>query len=179
MTGWVALLRGINVGRAKRISMADLRTILVSLDLDAVRTVQVSGNVVFRARWGDEQMLGKKIAARIKAETGFDTVALVRSGDDLARVIDANPFPRRGVDPKQLHVVFLSAQPRKELIAGVDRADVAPDEFEVGERVIYVRLPAGVMASNMPDWEKALGLSATMRTWGTVLRLSAAVGDAG
>ena len=43
----IALLRGINVGRAKRIAMADLRTLFEELGFTAVCTVLNSGNVVF------------------------------------------------------------------------------------------------------------------------------------
>jgi uncharacterized protein (DUF1697 family) len=47
MTECVALLRGINVGRAKRVAMADLRDLVAGLGHANVRTVLNSGNVVF------------------------------------------------------------------------------------------------------------------------------------
>ena len=43
----IALLRGINVGRAKRIAMADLRVVVAELGHTNVRTLLNSGNVVF------------------------------------------------------------------------------------------------------------------------------------
>ena len=43
----VALIRGINVGTAKRIAMADLRAMVEGLGYTNVRTVLNSGNVVF------------------------------------------------------------------------------------------------------------------------------------
>ncbi len=43
----VALLRGINVGRANRVAMADLRTVLESLVYRNVTTLLNSGNAVF------------------------------------------------------------------------------------------------------------------------------------
>ena len=46
---YVAFLRGINVGRAKRIAMADLRVLLEGLGYTGVRSVLNSGNVVFEA----------------------------------------------------------------------------------------------------------------------------------
>jgi uncharacterized protein (DUF1697 family) len=116
--------------------------------------------------------MGERITKAIKAELGLDVTVIVRSAAELAVVVKENPFAARDVDPKQLHVVFLSAHPSAASIAVVDRAELAPDEFEVGNRVIYARLPGGVIASKMPDWEKVLGVSATMRTWGTVLRLA-------
>ena len=53
----VALLRGINVGRAKRISMGDLRALFTGLGYGDVRTLLNSGNVVFtvaRKNAGDQ-----------------------------------------------------------------------------------------------------------------------------
>jgi uncharacterized protein (DUF1697 family) len=46
-TTWVALVRGINVGRAKRIAMPDLRATLASLGYADVRTHGQSGNAIF------------------------------------------------------------------------------------------------------------------------------------
>jgi uncharacterized protein (DUF1697 family) len=43
----VALIRGINVGRAKRVAMADLRALVESLGCSDVRTLLNSGNIVF------------------------------------------------------------------------------------------------------------------------------------
>lgn len=85
--------------------------------------------------------------------------------------MDANPFPSRGVDPKELHVSFLSAKPPAKKIAALDPGHYAPGEFEFGERVIYVRLPNGVMGSRLPDWEKVLGVTVTTRNWNTATRL--------
>ena len=47
MTRFVALFRGINVGKAKRIAMADLRALLESMGYTNVRTLLNSGNAVF------------------------------------------------------------------------------------------------------------------------------------
>ena len=44
----VSFLRGINVGGHKKIKMADLRQLYVSLALDDVQSILQSGNVVFR-----------------------------------------------------------------------------------------------------------------------------------
>ena len=43
----VALLRGINVGTAKRVAMADLRALVEGLGYGDVSTLLNSGNVVF------------------------------------------------------------------------------------------------------------------------------------
>jgi uncharacterized protein (DUF1697 family) len=47
---FVALLRGINVGTAKRVAMAELRAMVEELGYRAVSTLLNSGNVVFTAQ---------------------------------------------------------------------------------------------------------------------------------
>ena len=46
----VALIRGINVGKAKRVAMADLRALMERLGYGDCRTLHNSGNVIFTAR---------------------------------------------------------------------------------------------------------------------------------
>ena len=49
MPTFVALLRGVNVGKAKRVPMTDLRARLSGLGYTGVTTLLNSGNAVFRA----------------------------------------------------------------------------------------------------------------------------------
>ena len=52
MTTFVALLRGVNVGKAKRVPMAEFRKLLAALGYTGVATLLNSGNAVFRATSG-------------------------------------------------------------------------------------------------------------------------------
>jgi uncharacterized protein (DUF1697 family) len=168
---WVALLRGINVGRAKRVAMGDLRALLESLGYGDVRTHGQSGNVVFTAGKGGAPALEKQIASKIEADLGLDVKVLVRTARELAAVVDANPFVKRKVDPKELHVAFLSGTPPAKKLASLNPAELAPDEFAPGKRVLYLRQPNGIMGSRLPDWEKMLGLTVTARNWNTTTKL--------
>jgi uncharacterized protein (DUF1697 family) len=171
-TSWVALLRAINLGRRRRMAMADLRALLESLGYAEVRTHLQSGNALFEATEKRPGPLEHRIASRIKADLGLAVEVFVRSATQLARVVDENPFVARGIDPKHLQATFLSAPPPRRIVNRIDREEYAPDEFELGERVIYGHLPNGFMGSRLPDWEELLGLSATSRSWNTVSRLS-------
>jgi uncharacterized protein (DUF1697 family) len=168
---WVALLRGINVGRAKRITMADLRAMLESIGHGDVRTHGQSGNAIFTSEQRTAGPLEHEISARIKSDFGMDVVVIVRTAREFKTVVDANPFVAPGADTSLLHVAFLSAQPAAARMAGVDRDAFMPDEFAFGERAIYVRLPNGVMGTTLPDWERTLGVRVTQRNWNTTLKL--------
>jgi uncharacterized protein (DUF1697 family) len=49
MTPQITLLRAVNVGGVK-VSMADLKTLLIDLGFEGVRTLLNSGNAVFRSK---------------------------------------------------------------------------------------------------------------------------------
>ncbi len=170
-TTWVALLRGINVGRAKRVTMADLRAVLESLGYADVRTHGQSGNAILVSDQRKPESLEQEISMRIRADLGMDVSVLLRTATEFARVVEANPFVARGVASSELHVAFLSAEPEKQRVAAVDHRAFLPDEFAFGKRVIYVRLPKGVMGSTLPDWERTLGVRATQRNWNTTTKI--------
>jgi uncharacterized protein (DUF1697 family) len=171
-TTYAALLRGINVGKHKRIAMADLRALLEALGYAGVRTHLQSGNAVFIAPGPVQPAdLERAITARLAADLGFDIPVMVRTGDELATVADSNPFTRRTSDPKQLHVAFLSTQPADDVSTGLVADAYAPDELSLADRALYLYRPNGIMGSRLPDLEKLLGVRVTERNWNTVTRL--------
>jgi len=170
-TTWVALIRGINLGRNKRVPMAGLRDLLADQGFTDVRTHLQSGNAIFASEKGRAGDFEARIAAAIEGMFGFDVKVLVRSAAELAAVVDANPFPAQGADPKELHVTFLAADPAKKAVDALDPGEYAPDEYAFGDRAIYVRLVNGIMGSRLPDWERTLAVTATTRNWNTTTRL--------
>jgi uncharacterized protein (DUF1697 family) len=171
-TTWVALLRGINLGAKNRVAMADLRKLLEARGYQDVRTHLQSGNALFTVGRPAAATMERTIASAIKRELGVETVVLVRSAAEIASVVEQNPFAgRRGVDAKRLHAVFLSKAPARAATALIDLGGFAPSEYAFGKRVVYARLPGGVIGSPMPNWERMLGVRATMRSWAVVLRL--------
>lgn len=168
---WVALIRGINVGRAKRIAMLDLRNLLESLGYAEVRTQGQSGNAIFSSGQRNAAAIEDEMSKRIRGDFHMDASVLVRTATEFVAAVDGNPFVARGVAPGELHVAFLSAEPAAAKRAGIDRTTFQHDEFAFGKRVIYVRLPNGVMGSTLPDWERALGVRVTQRNWNTSTKL--------
>ena len=167
MPTYVALLRGINVGRAKQVSMADLVAVVEACGGREVRTVLRSGNVVF----GSE---GPVAAASIEAElvrrTGVASSVLVVDGHELLRIAAENPLVEVATDQSRLMVGFTS-QPPDDSIAP-DAASLAPEVLVVGEHAVYQWCPDGVMASRVPaSFWKGVAPVVTVRNWRTVLRL--------
>ncbi|MBI3958773.1 MAG: DUF1697 domain-containing protein, partial [Chloroflexi bacterium] len=84
----ISLLRGVNVGGNKKIRMADLKALYESLGFSAVTTYVQSGNVVFDADSADAPALIARIEAAVAERFGFDVTVLLRSADDLRRILD-------------------------------------------------------------------------------------------
>src|ERR1700691_4478409 len=90
MSECIALIRGINVGRGKRVAMADLRDMMLDLGHTNVRTLLNSGNVLFQARRPNTVKLSASIEAAITAQCGFSAMVTVITAQELASIIDEN-----------------------------------------------------------------------------------------
>lgn len=174
--GFVALLRGVNVG-GKVAKMDAVRAAFEGLGLTKVRTYVQSGNVLFGAKTGTEAALTKKIAARLAGDIGFPIAVLVLSAKDLAHVVAGNPFLKeKGIDVKKLHVTFLDAAPPA---AGLQKmaavASSGRDRFVARGTTIYLHCPDGYGRSKLVNnaFERALKVGATTRNWNTVTTLAA------
>ena len=180
---YAALLRAVNVGGNSKIAMADLRTLLTSLGFDDVSTLLQSGNAVFTAPETDPGALAMKIEAALAAELGLTSRVLLRGHAELAAVVAANPFPTAEEEPAKHLVQFLfeplSAQAR-ETIAAFDATPWAPEEFQLGDGVIYFRFPSGIGRSVLDaaftkhltaSFPKAVRPVMTGRNWNTVRKL--------
>ena len=179
MTRCVALLRGVNVGGRQKIAMADLRAAIIGLGHREVSTYLQSGNAVFApgtAR-GDPDGMARDIEAALEREFGLSTRVVVRDGDDVRRVVEANPLAGVATDPARLLVTFLSRPVDPDRLAGLVPATYAPDLFRAGEREVYVWCPEGVRNTRLTHafFEKVLneGVVATARNWNTVTKLLA------
>jgi uncharacterized protein (DUF1697 family) len=98
----VALLRGINVGKAKRVAMADLRKLFETLGFAEVRTLLNSGNVVFTARAGSSDDAARRIEHAIHARLGVPTRVTVLTGGEIAAAVRDNPLASVANNPSRL-----------------------------------------------------------------------------
>jgi uncharacterized protein (DUF1697 family) len=169
MSRWVALLRGINVGRAKQVDMADLRRVFEDLGATDVRTHLRSGNVVFTAEPAPSEA---DVERAIVEATGVSCSVLVRSAEELAAVVAANPLADIAEDPSKLLVAFLSEAPDDELARAIAASVQPPTQAALVGRAAYFWCPEGVAEATLgaASWQKR-GITATSRNWRTVTRL--------
>lgn len=183
MSELVVLLRGINVGQAKQVPMADLRTLLEDAGYGDVRTLLRSGNVVLTAASGAPATAAAQVAAdvseRIEAHFGFPVDVVVRTGAQLRKVAAADPFDGAADDGSRRHVAFLSGTPDRAALKRLLELDAAPDRLARGGPAdLHLWTPDGMAHSVLAKelGRAKLGVVVTVRNWNTVQKLLAMTG---
>src|SRR5437868_6655981 len=104
----VALLRGINVGRAKRVAMADLRKVLSDMGYGNVRTLLNSGNVVFDCNGADAAHCAAQIEEALVLKLGVPAKVTVIEAEQLAEIVRENSLQGVADDYSRLLVAVLN-----------------------------------------------------------------------
>lgn len=179
MPTYVALLRGINVGRHHRVAMADLRELLIGLGFSDVRTHLQSGNAIFTSRAQKPAKLALEIEKALSDKLGLNVRCLVWGADELRAVLAGNPLQKVATDGSKMLALFLSEPPDPALLAVHDPVALARDHIRVGEGVVYQWCPDGFLAApNVGAFlEKNLKVAVTARNWNTVTRLGALIDE--
>lgn len=168
MTTKICLLRGVNLGGHNRVAMRDLAALFESLGLADVRTYIQSGNVLFS---GGSRIGAEQLSEAISARFGLSVPVVLRSADQLARVVSSNPLAGR--DEAALHVGFLEAKPAPSALKALDPSPWRPEEFAVRNSELYLHLPGGMGRSKLPaHLGRRLGVRITFRNWRTVTTLA-------
>ena len=174
----LALLRGINVGGNRMVSMADLRAFFAAQRFGEVRTLLQTGNVVFEHAGTPPDRLEALLEKEARARLGMDTLFYVRRAPDWAKIVAANPFPDESrSDPARLVLLLLKekipAGRAEELQASITGREVV----KAGKREVYIYFPDGQGRSKLTTakLDQAFGRG-TGRNWNTVLKLQAMLG---
>ena len=178
---YVALLRGINVGKAKRIAMADLRRLFEKkLGFKDVRTLLNSGNVVFSLTGKPAKDLASTIETAIAGQLGVSSKVTVLHAAELQVIVADNPLLDVADNHSCLMVsVLASAEHRKKLQSLAERGWGA-ERLALGERVAYQWCPKGISESDLATAvAKALGEAVTTRNWATIMKLHALTASTG
>jgi len=178
-TTWhVVLLRGINVGRAKRVAMADLRALIEGLGYGDVRTLLNSGNVVFTASAVPSTHAASRIEESLATKLGISARVTVLTAVELAGIVADNPLLEIAGDPSRLLVAVLNDPTDRAKLEPLLKQEWAPDVLAIGGRVAYVWCSGGILDSRLVQAVgPVLGNTATTRNWATILKLHALIHD--
>lgn len=171
-TRYAALLRGINLGRARQVDMPRLRELLTARGYAGVRTHLRSGNVVLDSGLSEAE-LAADLAEAIEREFGFPVPVVVRTGAELAAVVERNPFAGVATDPARHLVTFMAEAPDVDRVAALPPAEGGGD-YRVDGRELHLWLPDGIQKTPLASWrwDTLLGRPGTARNWNTVTRLA-------
>ena len=166
MTSYVALLRGVNLGR-RQLRMADLKRIAGQLGLESPRTYIASGNLLFAS---DKSEKALKTALEVALEThmGAPVGVMVRTAKEMAEVAAANPFADQ--PGNKVVAIFLDQAPPEDAAAHArHRVD---ERIELGKRELYVHYPNGQGLSKLGIPAAAKGTARNMNTVGKLAALA-------
>ncbi len=172
---YVALLRGIAPMNPNHRN-EKLRGVLEGLGLRNVTSVISSGNVIFDADSGSAARLEAMIEAAWPERLGFTSTTILRSRDELERLIEADPFRGRDDAPSgHLNVTFLKHPPAVEVSLPFRPENGGYEITAVLERAVCSAVSAtGAPTSDLMRWmERTYGRQITTRTWKTVHRIVA------
>lgn len=168
---YIALWRGINVGKAKRLAMADLKALLTELGATNVSTLLNSGNAVFDMR---RKITGDKIRAAVAEQLGVDAAVILKTADEWAAIAAELPIPEAD-DPSRLLVAITADAAALKAVESI--AAASGERFVVAPHAAYLWCGNGILESKAAVLLlKQLGDAGTTRNWATVTKLNALAG---
>ena len=169
MTAWVALLRAVNVGGTGRLPMTELAAMCTDAGFARVRTWIASGNVLFTSAL-DEAAVRGALEVRLAAYAGKPVGVHVRTADEMAAVLAANPFA--DAPPNRTMAIFLDAPPAADALADVRHRTT--ERLALGRRELYVAYGDGMADSRLVVPAARAGTARNMNTVAKLAALAAA-----
>ena len=170
MHQYIALLRGINVGRAKAVSMAELASVFSELGFTDVTTVLRSGNVVFGSRAVASADASAHIEAAVLTATGVRSSVLLLDSAEFLTILDTNPFIAKVTDGSKSFVTFVTSMPASLELP--DAIALAPELLAVGPAAVYQWMPDGSLHTRVGrSFWKQFDAPVTARNWNTAEKL--------
>jgi uncharacterized protein (DUF1697 family) len=174
MQTWIALLRGVNVGTARRVPMAELKAVLDGRGFRNVATLLNSGNAVFKADPPLSTDLNLILGAALASRFGFEVPVVVKSLPELEQIIAENSLAAGAQDHSRLLCALAQDPQTLAPVLKLAGLTTPPERFQLGQHAAFLDCADGIRDSKAA---KALlgkiGQHVTTRNWATVLRLHA------
>jgi len=107
MMRYIALLRGINVGGNKKVEMKKLKNVFESFGFKAVSTYINSGNVIFETDIKNVDDIIAIIERGLRDAFGFDIRTIVRSAQNIEKLMQTIPARWKNDSKQKTDVLFL------------------------------------------------------------------------
>ncbi|HLZ75733.1 DUF1697 domain-containing protein [Phenylobacterium sp.] len=170
MTGYVALLRAVNVGGTGKLPMTELAAMCQAAGHTGVKTYIASGNVVFSSG-KSEAAVKADLEARLAAYAGKAVGVMVRTAAEMAAVRDANPFP--DAPGNRTVAIFLDGAPPADALAHA--TGQKDEDVRLGRREVYVLYSDGMADSKLKIPAAKTGTARNMNTVAKLAAMAAAL----
>jgi uncharacterized protein (DUF1697 family) len=172
MTGYVALLRAVNVGGTGRLPMTGRN--LRSSGICQVRTYIASGNVVFRSDNAEVQVRSA-LEDRLHAYAGKGVGVAVRTASEIADALACNPFTES--PGNRVMALFVDGPLPSDPFDGV--TGVKNEQIRLGKRELFVLYPDGMASTRLRIPSEKQGTARNMNTVAKLAEMAAALAQAG
>lgn len=136
---YIALLRGINVGKTKRIDMKQLKLIFENIGYTGVSTYINSGNIIFESP-ENIKSINDEITSKLSDNFGYPVPLLIKTSRDLKSIVKKIPSSWLNDDIQRTDVAFLFSE--------ID-SDKVINELPVRKEFIDVRYVKGAIFWNL------------------------------
>lgn len=173
---YAAFLRGINLGK-RRVKGEQLCSALEAANgVERASAFLASGNVVFDYTGRRKEAgLATAIEEAIGAELGFESAVFLRSGSELHRLAELEPFNPAELEASKgkPQVILYRGAPDEEARRAVLELATADDRLAFSERELHWLPSAGILDSDLDHKtvDQLLG-TGTQRTKNTINRIT-------
>ena len=176
MSRFAVLLRGVNVGKANRVPMAEFRAMLEALGHSDVKTLLNSGNAVFTSIRRGADKLADEIGAGLAERFGVTTPVIVKSARELQAIVNGNPIVPPEAEHGRFLVAVAMAPDRLTALESLRPLLLPGERLAVTAHAAYLHCANGLLESRAGEALLGkVGKGVTSRNWGTVIKLAALV----
>ena len=170
MTGFVALLRAVNVGGTGKLPMTVLAEMCEAAGFSEVRTYIASGNVVFQSDSAENQVRSA-LEDRLRAYAGKSVGVVVRTASEIADAVAGNPFADS--PGNRVMALFVDGPLPSDPLDGV--TGVNNEQLRLGRRELFVFYPDGMATTRLRIPCQKHGTARNMNTVAKLAEMTAAL----
>lgn len=174
MPVFIVLLRGVNVGKAKRVPMAAFKAVLQAQGCTRAETLLNSGNAVVEHPATPAAALARRLAAALEAHFGFEVPVIVKTAREWQAVVARPPLSLPEAEHPRMLVAWAQTPQAISALEPLARQVAPPEQLLLHGHAALLHCANGILAS--PTATALLGAGGktlTTRNWATVLKLQA------
>lgn len=174
MTGFIVLIRGVNVGGNRTLPMAALRTCVAAAGFETVRSYIASGNLLV-AGDGPAAAVERRIEAAVAKDMHHEIECVARTAAAWRALIAANPFDAAARErPKMLHLALSKRALAEDAAVRLRPRLVEGEAVAQAGGALWIDYAQGVAGTKLTAAmiDKAAESTVTARNWNSVLKLA-------